>query len=146
MWRISKSFLGFYDYGAVEPKVCLELGCTVGGLCLCSECLCCYMCTGECGCLAASRDFDFILQQLLIAQPCFSYKWVNPQLSSEEGFLFHQMIWNFINRGVKLVAAKMVALDDVPSSSSDAVGSASSQDEIFELYDWATLMTLPQAQ
>ena len=56
------------------------------------------------------------------------------------------MIWNFINRGVKLVAAKMVALDDVPSSSSDAVGSASSQDEIFELYDWANLMTLPQAQ
>ena len=87
-------FSGFYHPGAVEPRVCLELGCTVGGLCRCSECLCCYMCTGECGCLAASRDFDFILQQLLIAQPCFNYKWANRKTKrrssvSTNDFKFH---------------------------------------------------------
>ena len=38
------------------------------------------------------------------------------------------MILNFIYSGVKIVAAKMVALDD-------AVGSESSDDEIHELYD-----------
>ena len=45
------------------------------------------------------------------------------------------MILNFIYSGVKIVATKMVALDDVASSSSDAVGSGSSEDEIHELYD-----------
>ena len=45
------------------------------------------------------------------------------------------MILNFIYSGVRIVAAKMVALDDVTSSSSDAVGSESSDDEIHELYD-----------
>ena len=65
-----------YDADAVDPKICLELGCKVGGFCRCAECICCYMCTGDCGCIAASHDFDFILQQLLIEKTCFSYKWV----------------------------------------------------------------------
>ena len=53
------------------------------------------------------------------------------------------MIWNFIYSGVKIVAAKMVALDDVASSSSDAVGSGSSEDEIHELYDWTNNASSP---
>ena len=63
-----------YDADAVDRKICLELGCSVGSLCRCAECICCYMCTGDCGCVAASRDFDFILQQLLIEKTCFSYE------------------------------------------------------------------------
>ena len=35
--EFQNAFSGFYDAGAVEPRVCLELGCTVGGLCRCSE-------------------------------------------------------------------------------------------------------------
>ena len=74
-WINFKSFnSGLYEADTVETKVCLELSCSADEMCRCSECICCYGCTGECGCLATSRDFDFILQQLLIDQPCFSYK------------------------------------------------------------------------
>ena len=65
---------GIYNANPSQPRICLELGCTAGSLCRCSECLCCLVCTGECGCLAASRDFDFILQQLLINETCTNYK------------------------------------------------------------------------
>ena len=74
-WINFKSFnSGLYEADTVEAKVCLELSCSADKMCRCSECICCYGCTGECGCLAASRDFEFLLQQLLIDQPCFSYK------------------------------------------------------------------------
>ena len=62
---------GFYDADEDGQKVCLELSCAVGSLCRCSECLCCFVLPG---CLASTCDFNFILQQLLIAQPCFSYQ------------------------------------------------------------------------
>merc|ERR1719495_748884 len=89
-----------------------ELSCTEGQACRCTACLCCSVCSGECGCVAASRDSDFILQQLLLVdEPCFSYK------------------------GVKLAAARMIGLDNITSSSSDELGSASSADECFPLYD-----------
>ena len=62
---------GFYDADEDGQNVCLELSCAVGSLCRCSECLCCFVLPG---CLASTCDFNFILQQLLIAQPCFSYQ------------------------------------------------------------------------
>ena len=68
------SYTEIYDANPAETRICLELGCTAGTLCSCSECLCFLVCTGECGCLAASKDFDFILQQLLIGVPCINYK------------------------------------------------------------------------
>ena len=45
------------------------------------------------------------------------------------------------HRGVKLAAARMIGLDDLTSSSSDELGSASSADECFPLYDWCNLIT-----
>jgi len=100
-------------YAADEraTKLCLELPCAPGKLCRCTECMCCSVCTGECGCIGASRDFDFLLQQLLVSQPCFSYQ------------------------GVKIAASKMIGLDDATSSSSDELGSGSSEEEVYELYD-----------
>ena len=83
----------------------------------------------ECGCLAASRDFDFILQQLLIAQPCSCTLPVSLKL---ELLLVSSVIFH---RGVKLVASKMIGLDDVPSTSSDSVASSSCEENIHELYD-----------
>ena len=68
------SYTEIYDANPAETRICLELGCTAGTLCRCSECLCCWVCTGECGCLAASKDFDFILQQLLIEESCSNYQ------------------------------------------------------------------------
>ena len=76
-----------------------------GSLCRCSENLCCLVCIGEWGCLAASKDFDFILQHLLIGQPCTNYK------------------------GVKPVASQMVGLDDLPITSSESEFTASSGGE-----------------
>ena len=44
-------------------------------------------------------------------------------------------IW--LHRGVKLVASQMVGLDDLPITSSESEFTASSSDEdIFELYEW----------
>ena len=57
------------------------------------RCLCCSSCTGQCGCIAASQDSDFILQELLIGNPCTSYL------------------------GVKIAASKMIGFNDLPSSS-----------------------------
>jgi len=60
--------------------------------------------------LAASKDFDFILQQLLIGVPCINYK------------------------GAKLVASRMVGLDDLPITSSESEFTASSGGEdVYEL-------------
>ena len=80
--------------------------------CRCSECLCCSSCTGQCGCIAASQDSDFLLQELLIGNPCTSYL------------------------GVKIAASKMIGFDDLPSSSeSDISNSSGGEEEIHELYD-----------
>ena len=49
-----------------------------------------------------------------------------------ELFLVSSVIFH---RGVKLVAAKMIGLDDVPSTSSDSVASSSCEEDIHELYD-----------
>ena len=74
-WPQLNHFLSeLYKAEDVQRRVCLELSCSAGAMCRCSECVCCSSCTGECGCLAASRDFQFILQQLLIEEPCSSYR------------------------------------------------------------------------
>ena len=42
--------------------------------------------------------------------------------------------FEIVHRGVKIVAAKMIALDNAPSSSSATEDSSSSEGEIYELY------------
>ena len=60
---------GFYNADEDGQKVCLELSCAVGAVSATAANVCAASC-----CLASTCDFNFILQQLLIAQPCFSYQ------------------------------------------------------------------------
>ena len=48
-----------------------------------------------------------------------------------------------ILRGVKIAASKMIGLDDATSSSSDELGSGSSEEEVYELYDWFDICCNP---
>ena len=52
-----------------------------------------------------------------------------------ENFVFLPLDGGDLTISVKLVASKMIGLDDVPSTSSDSVASSSCEEDIHELYD-----------
>ena len=52
-----------------------------------------------------------------------------------ENFVFLPLDGGDLTISVKLVASKMIGLDDVPSTSSDSVASSSYEEDIHELYD-----------
>ena len=55
--------------------------------------------------------------------------------ASMENFVFLPLDGGDLTISVKLVASKMIGLDDVPSTSSDSVASSSCEEDIHELYD-----------
>ena len=52
-----------------------------------------------------------------------------------ENFVFLPLDGGDLTISVKLVASKMIGLDDVPSTSSDSVASSSCEEDIHELYN-----------
>ena len=57
-------------------------------------------------------------------------------IAKVENFVFLPLDGGDLTISVKLVASKMIGLDDVPSTSSDSVASSSCEEDIHELYDW----------
>ena len=54
------------DYSvATEVSMCVSQTCLVDGMCSCSACLCCSVCSDKCLCPAASADPNLRLAQLL---------------------------------------------------------------------------------
>ena len=118
-----------YDADAVDPKICLELGCKVGGFCRCAEYL--YLLLHVHWRLWVHCRVPRLRLHSPAAPHWEDLLQLRVSFPHDIGEVFK---FEIVHRSVKIVASKMISLDNASSSSSATVGSSSSEDEIFELY------------